>query len=179
MTNSMLSAYNDALSRGLIGKLQLNVDFQREPWDTNCFMAIFYLEFTDLYRGAGDKDWLYLAAFVAHPAHSSAFTKAVAHGKTIPSSARVQNIEAAINFIQNDEVNCVYSDADMLAAVVKENPAMAPAVKEEQDRSLLPKSVIPVRDLIMEEIISGCDYWRRIWRPKIGRIALGGPSWFS
>lgn len=179
MANSMLSAYNDALSRGLIGDLQLNVDFQRSPWDTNCFMAIFYIEFTDLYRGAGDKDWLYLAAFVAHSAHSPAFNRAVEHGKTVPSSARVQNIEAAINFIQNDEVNCVYSDAGMLASVVRENPAMTPTVKVEQDRSLLPKSVIPIRDQIVDEIVSGHEYWQSIWWPKIGRIKLGGPSWFS
>lgn len=178
MTSSMLSAYSDALSRGLIGDLQLNVDFRRAPWDTNCFMAVFFFEFTDLSRGSGDKDWLYLAAFVAHPAHAPAFSRAVAHGKTIKSSARVQNIEAALNFIQNDEVNCAYSDPDMLAAAVKENPALAPAVKEEQDRSLLPASVIPIRDQIVNEIVSGHEYWRDIWRPSIGSIAIEGPSWF-
>lgn len=181
MSTSMRSDYEQALSRNLIGDVRLGVDFQYSPWDTRCFMATFYLEFTDQSRGTGERDWLYLAAFVAHPANSAFYNRAVEHGKKNAGSFADVNLVAALHFIQNEEVNCVYADPEMFPAAVALHPemqALSDADPVVWDRSLLPSSVVHLRDMIVEEITSGHDYWRVIWEPRVADAVVSGPAWF-
>lgn len=159
----------------------MEVDIQYSPWDTRCFMATFYLEFTDQSRGSGERDWLYLAAFVAHPAHSAQYNQAAEHGKKNAGSLGDVNLVAALRFIQNEEVNCVYADPEMFPVAVALHPEMQTLQDEDpvaRDRSLLPNSVIKLRDMIVEEINSGHDYWRVIWKPRLADAVVTGPAWF-
>lgn len=181
MSTTMRPSYDEALSRGLIGDIRLGVDFQRNPWDTNCFMAVFYLEFIDRTGRTGEPDWLYFAAFVAHPAHSAQYNRAVGHGLSSASSKEHQDLYAALNFIGNPEVNCVHVDADLLRVASEFHPELGRVLlpaPEAQDRSLLPGGVIQLRDMIVQEITEGHDYWRAIWRPRVGDIPVSGQAWF-
>lgn len=181
MSSSMFSAYSEALSRGLLGDVRLGVDFQKNPWDTNCFMAVFYLEFLDKTGKTYEPDWLYFAAFVAHPAHASHYSRALAHGKRNATSKCDQDLFAAINFVDNPEVNCVYVDTAMLAVAATFHPEIKnlPSSKlVARERELLPKAVVPLRDMVMQEISEGHDFWRVLWRPRVLDIAVPGKSWF-
>lgn len=181
MSTSMRQSYDEALSRNLIGDIRLGVDFQYSPWDTNCFMAVFYLEFADQSGRTGERDWLYFAAFVAHPAHSAVYNRSVEHGRKNAGAFSEQNLVAALHFITSPEVNCVYADPGLFPAAVDLHPEIKNLIEaspEARERSLLPKGVIQLRDMIMQEITEGHDYWRTIWRPRIADAVVCGPAWF-
>jgi len=181
MLQPMLSAYEYAVTHDLIGDVRLGVDLQYSPWDTRCFMAAFYLEFVDQSGKTGERDWLYLAAFVAHPANSAFYNRAVEHGKKNAGASADVNLVAALHFIQNEEVNCVYADPDMFPMAVDLHPQMQSLSDADPlawDRSLLPNSVLNLRDMLVQEIESGHGYWRAIWTPRLADALVSGPAWF-
>lgn len=183
MPGLMFDSLDDALAHSAIANLRVEADFQHSPFDTRCFLAAFYLAFDSDEEGLAVQDErLCVAAFVAHPACSAAFNKAYRHGEKYSDEKEGQELMAALNFIHNDEVNCMFADPGLVSLATRYDARLESLPKAAADvrgQELLPRSVHNLHTLMLAEIEALHTRWNKAWAPVFDRpVFNGGIRWF-
>ncbi|QCF28092.1 hypothetical protein [Hydrocarboniclastica marina] len=177
----MRSFYDFALSKQLISGVRPRADIQPSPWGTGCFQSLFYLEFMDQSGRTNHKDWLYLAAFVASPSSEPSYKQAIGHGHSVGQDSAEADLMAALRFVESGEAQCIYADADMLPISAELYPRLneiTGATSPVEERAAMPGAVLDISAMILAELTSGHDFWRRVWTPTIKDVVIPGAGWY-
>lgn len=181
MTESMRPFFDWALANDMIGDVHAGAEVKPFPWDESCYQVTFYLDFADQSGNVGERDRVYVAAFVAPQRSSESYHRALAHGARNGEKADEVALLAAINFIGSLEVCCVYADLEMIELFCERSQKSdelfiaSSIVTREID---LPSSTRKAREMLVNEIEGIHGFWRPSWRPAVADIAVQSHSWF-